>query len=169
MPFNFPSIYDFPPFFTQQLNPEIWKKQRQIWCDLVLEFCKENKLFYLQNDSEIFNNKKIGRKLTLEVSNSILDFLCKEKKAKYMRGRYRILWRSVDEWADLIFSYAQISGFCGNNVICTGYELLYSSEGQEFHEIDESVMLGALEKMESNGKVQLIRCQKFEEIGIKFF
>ncbi|XP_022798376.1 vacuolar protein-sorting-associated protein 25-like [Stylophora pistillata] len=77
--FDWPWQYNFPPFFTLQPNLDTRRKQIAGWCDLVLAFYKHHKSYILDvteaQTSELFFNKKIDRKLSLETINLILEEL----------------------------------------------------------------------------------------------
>ncbi|ODV85356.1 hypothetical protein CANARDRAFT_7476 [[Candida] arabinofermentans NRRL YB-2248] len=45
--FKYPTIYNFPPFFTKQPNLQTFQIQLQIWQDLILDYCKFYKIWSL--------------------------------------------------------------------------------------------------------------------------
>ncbi|PVU98840.1 hypothetical protein BB559_001241 [Furculomyces boomerangus] len=67
-PFEFPKIHDFPPFYTKQPVEATWLNQKKMWIELILDYCKGNRKFTINInndlDSELFNNKKINRRLS---------------------------------------------------------------------------------------------------------
>lgn len=42
--YEFPRIYDFPPFFTIQPNSNTYQSQLEQWKDIILTYCKMNKI-----------------------------------------------------------------------------------------------------------------------------
>lgn len=42
--YEFPRIYDFPPFFTIQPNSNTYQSQLEQWKDIILTYCKTNKI-----------------------------------------------------------------------------------------------------------------------------
>jgi ESCRT-II complex subunit VPS25 len=81
---EWPWQYSFPPFFTLQINEDTKKKQLDAWCDLVLAYCKQTRSFQLDliesQSSELFNNKKIDRKCSLELIAVIIDELVRRSE-----------------------------------------------------------------------------------------
>lgn len=49
MSYKFPSIYNFPPFFTKQPNAATFEAQLQQWEDVILGYCKANKVWILSD------------------------------------------------------------------------------------------------------------------------
>ena len=68
---SFPEIHSFPPFYTRQLHEETWRKQQQLWIEMILTYCASKRIFEidLQQDSlyqsPLFYNSQIDRNLTL--------------------------------------------------------------------------------------------------------
>lgn len=46
-PFLFPKIYQFPPFFTRQVNERTWHSQLINWNALILAYCRYYRIFTL--------------------------------------------------------------------------------------------------------------------------
>lgn len=42
--FEFPKIYNFPPFFTEQPNLNTFQSQLEQWKDIIINYCKFNKI-----------------------------------------------------------------------------------------------------------------------------
>lgn len=84
--FEFPSIYNFPPFFTyvyamllrqgywhlskrRQPTEQTWESQLAQWNDLILSYCRHYRIFRIDlhevtvpGGSNLFENKQIKRK-----------------------------------------------------------------------------------------------------------
>lgn len=75
----------------------------------------------------------------------------------------RLIWRTTEEWADLIAKWARSTGH--GNSVCTLYELCEGdeTEQQPFHGLDPSLLLDALKHLQRNGKAELMG-----EEGVKF-
>ncbi len=58
--YNFPEYYQWPFFFTIQKNSETRLKQFAMWADLILDYCKVNKIWRLSK-SQFFN--ELGRNI----------------------------------------------------------------------------------------------------------
>ncbi|XP_023612667.1 vacuolar protein-sorting-associated protein 25 isoform X2 [Myotis lucifugus] len=87
MSFEWPWQYRFPPFFTLQPNVDTRQKQLAAWCSLVLSFCRLHKQASMTvmeaQESPLFNNVKLQRKLPMESIQVVLEEL--RKKAQSSR------------------------------------------------------------------------------------
>lgn len=65
--FSFPQIHTFPPFYTRQLHEETWRKQRQLWIEIILAYCAAERIFEIDLQAEsllqspLFYNPQIDR------------------------------------------------------------------------------------------------------------
>uniref|UniRef100_A0A7N5P1G1 Vacuolar protein-sorting-associated protein 25 n=1 Tax=Ailuropoda melanoleuca TaxID=9646 RepID=A0A7N5P1G1_AILME len=82
MSFEWPWQYRFPPFFTLQPNVDTRQKQLAAWCSLVLSFCrlhKQSSMTVMEaQESPLFNNVKLQRKLPVESIQVVLEELRKK-------------------------------------------------------------------------------------------
>ena len=182
-----PWQYDFPPFFTLQLNDKTRLKQLEAWCDLVLLYCKINRIFILDlietQTSDLFYNKKIDRKLSLEVIQLIVDELVRTGKAEWISveaavskkkqeqqqpTRAIILWHTVDEWAKLIYDYVCNQSL--QNTVCTYYELTEADEcrREEFYKLNVEILRKALRNLQKQNRAEIFQLDDMSE-GVKFF
>ncbi|PNI33810.1 VPS25 isoform 2, partial [Pan troglodytes] len=73
----------FPPFFTLQPNVDTRQKQLAAWCSLVLSFCrlhKQSSMTVMEaQESPLFNNVKLQRKLPVESIQIVLEELRKKE------------------------------------------------------------------------------------------
>lgn len=195
---EFPWQYNFPPFFTIQPNEDTRKKQMDAWCDLVLAYCKHKRLFQLDLadslTSELFSNKKIDRKCSLELAVTIIDELVRRSRAEWLGidsspGRSKsknsssnadmnnkrsciILWNSLEEWAKLIYDYVNRNGM--QNSVCTFYELTESDDcrREEFYRLDPIVLRKSLTVLQRQRKAEMFGVDDggdSEHQGVKFF
>lgn len=190
---EFPWQYNFPPFFTLQPNEDTRKKQMDAWCDLVLAYCKQKRLFQLDLPdsltSELFTNKKLDRKCSIELATSIIDELVRRNRAEWLNnvesnrksdrnlqqsasGKKTciILWYSLDEWAKLIYDYVNRSGM--QNSVCTFYEITESDDcrREEFYKLDAVVLRKALGVLQRQRKAEMFGLDgDIEHQGVKFF
>lgn len=180
---DIPWQYDFPPFFTLQPNENTRLKQLQSWCELVLNYCKHNRIFRLNiidyQSSELFQNKKIDRKLSIEFIQQIIEELKKScraewvietpsKKQQIQTNNCIILWNTLDEWAKLIYDEVNNRGL--QNTVCTYYELIESDEYSKsvIFKLDTLIMRKALGILQKQGKAEIIKLDEYNE-GVKFF
>ncbi|XP_076441955.1 vacuolar protein-sorting-associated protein 25-like [Babylonia areolata] len=168
--FEWPWQYKFPPFFTIQPNLETRKKQLEAWCTLVLSYQRHTKKYSLDvteaQNSPLFYNKAISRKLSLDAIYTILDELKKRGHIEWqdkVRKQCLVMWRTPDEWGKVIYSW--ISANAMNNTVCTFYELTDGdfSVDQEFHGMEKWLLVRALKTLEVAGKAAVM------DEGVKFF
>ena len=185
-----PWQYDFPPFFTLQINEKTRLKQIDAWCDLITSYCKQNRIYVLDliesQTSDLFYNKKIDRKLAIDVIRMIVDELVKCGKAEWIgivedsktkkkqsdqqqqATRCIILWHTIDEWAKLIYDY--VSKQALQNTVCTYFELTEADEcrREEFYKLHPEILKKALKKLEKQNKAEVFQLDDLSE-GVKFF
>ena len=185
-----PWQYEFPPFFTLQINEKTRLKQLEAWCDLIILYCKQNRIFILDliesQSSDLFYNKKIDRKLALDFIRLIIDELVKSGKAEWIgveatktkttiksntesqQNRCIILWHTIDEWAKLIYEY--VSKKALQNTVCTYFELTEADEcrKEEFYRLHPELLRKALRNLEKQNKAEVFQLDDMSE-GVKFF
>ncbi|CAH8574168.1 unnamed protein product [Dicrocoelium dendriticum] len=171
-PFEWPWQYNFPPFFTLQPNAETRRKQIDAWCQLVLDYFKQQNVFTISVISlrdpacPLFHNKSIQRTASLDLVTSVLEELHKRGNLEWTDKSHknaRIIWRTIEEWADILFKWARSSGH--GNSVCTLYELTDGEETEQepFHGLDTTILLEALQCLQKRGKAELMG-----EEGVKF-
>ncbi|XP_069809444.1 vacuolar protein-sorting-associated protein 25 [Dendropsophus ebraccatus] len=174
MGFEWPWQYNFPPFYTLQPNVDTRQKQLSAWSSLVLSYCRHNKLYTMNvmeiQESPLFNNKKIQRKLSLESVQVVLEELRKKGNLEWLdknKTRFLIMWRRPDEWGKVIYQWVSKNGM--TNSVFTLYELISGddTEGEEFHGLDEAMLLRSLEALQIEHKAEIITLN--DSKGVKFF
>ncbi|KAI9505230.1 ESCRT-II complex subunit-domain-containing protein [Coemansia spiralis] len=176
--FQFPEIYNFPPFFTRQPNDSTWKEQRRMWCDLILSYYKYNNLSSMTLaeavSDPLFNNKQIHRSLRVDTLREVVEELVKQGNAcwtgpKNTRDACLIFWRKPEAWASIIHQWASENGMF--NMVFTFFELANGDDTveQEFHGLDPLTLRRALDVLQGQGKAQLFVGTSDEDIGVKFF
>jgi ESCRT-II complex subunit VPS25 len=170
---QYPEFYSFPPFFTIQPVEATREKQLSLWRDLITRYHRQHKLKTLiVHDCPLWNNPNIGRKLSKDAVQQVVQDLIKHGQAEWLddaQTQCRILWRKPEELATDIYQWATVSGNIGS--VCTLYEL-HSGEdvnGSSFEGLDEELLRRALEILESEGKCTVFKGETSEEDGIKFF
>jgi len=172
--FEWPWQYRFPPFFTIQPNLDTKKKQLEAWRSLILNYYRTKKLFILDiteaHSSPLFVNKEIDRKLSIDSIYIVLEDLKQKGNVEWLdkqRKRCYIYWRTPEEWGKKIYAYINNNGL--NNTVCTLYELTNGDDtaNEEFHGLDERILLRALQTLETEKKAELFAIDGSE--GVKFF
>lgn len=118
----------------------------------------------------LFNNTNINRRLPSEAVLLILEELGKSGNASPLdksKQRWLVYWHTLEEWGDIIYNWAQESGFIGS--VCTLFELTQGEDttDQEFHGLDTEVLIRSLRMLENARKAELILFD--DNQGVKFF
>jgi len=172
--FEWPWQYSFPPFFTLQPNLDTRLKQVEAWCSLVLAFHRHHQLYSLDvaeiQNSDLFHNKSISRKLNIDSIHLILEELRKKGHIEWKDKQRRsclLMWRTPEEWGKHIYKWACDNGM--SNSVCTLYELANGDDtsNQEFHGLDLEILNKALKTLEVDRKAELMSFDGSE--GVKFF
>ncbi|XP_057631234.1 vacuolar protein-sorting-associated protein 25 isoform X2 [Chionomys nivalis] len=136
MSFEWPWQYRFPPFFTLQPNVDTRQKQLAAWCSLVLSFCrlhKQSSMTVMEaQESPLFNNVKLQRKLPVESIQIVLEELRKKGNLEWLdknKSSFLIMWRRPEEWGKLIYQWVSRSG--QNNSVFTLYELTSGEDTED--------------------------------------
>jgi ESCRT-II complex subunit VPS25 len=176
--FQWPWQYDFPPFYTLQTNLDTRSKQLDAWCDLVLAYYRHIRGFTMDiteaQSSQLFNNAKINRKLSIDMIQVILDELVKKGNVEWEdsnKTRCLVMWRSPQEWGKLIFQWACDQGL--GSSVCTLYEVYlgeYASD-QEFYNMEPWMVKKAIMALALEGKAEYIPGSNPDDsdAGVKFF
>lgn len=179
--FNYPTIYNFPPFFTRQRHEGTWIKQCEQWSLLILDYFQAMRRFEIDlSNSEIyqkapFYNSTIQRALSKETLQAIVKYMIAKGQACYPNPenshRVLFLWKSIEEWTTILYSHIQSIGAIGS--IMTIYELFYSGEAEhcDFYSIPESMWRVIIGRLEEQGKARIFDSNSSNsmELGIKFF
>ena len=77
--FVYPEHYNWPCFFTIQVNSDTKDKQLKLWQELICRYSEANKI-HTWGVSELMNselccNKQANRKLTVKGFGQVLDYL----------------------------------------------------------------------------------------------
>eukprot|EP00271_Cylindrocystis_brebissonii_P012918 TRINITY_DN32426_c0_g1_i1.p1 TRINITY_DN32426_c0_g1~~TRINITY_DN32426_c0_g1_i1.p1 ORF type:complete len:181 (+),score=38.24 TRINITY_DN32426_c0_g1_i1:153-695(+) len=171
--FPFPAFYHYPPYFTLQPIKDSREKQIQLWKDLILAYCKHQRLYVIElDDCPLFKNAAIDRKLSNEAKEVVLGGLVAEGRAEWPDKSHRnclILWRRVEDWADVILKFVEENGL--NDSVMLVEELRSGDEVRktELEGLDSLLLYRALKVLEGRGKAQLFRGNTADDEGVKFF
>ncbi|ODQ64954.1 ESCRT-II complex, vps25 subunit [Nadsonia fulvescens var. elongata DSM 6958] len=154
--YQFPSIYNFPPFFTRQINQQVWNSQLGSWADLITSYCRHHRIWRLDATNDytgLFENKLLKRKVRPDTIRDILDHLVASGQAmwtdpetikstsakdstaisssRYLRqpAGILVLWQSLDDWAAILSQWLADTGHPKGSVL-TLYELLEDEESR---------------------------------------
>ncbi|XP_011074662.1 vacuolar protein sorting-associated protein 25 isoform X1 [Sesamum indicum] len=113
--FKLPHFFNYPPYFTLQPVRDTREKQIQLWKELILDYCRTQKIFVvgLDEDFPLFSNPVIERSLSHEAREAFLSALVAEGRAEWLDKSHKkilILWHSIKDWADLIISFVKDNG-----------------------------------------------------------
>ncbi|KAK4111300.1 vacuolar protein-sorting-associated protein 25 [Canariomyces notabilis] len=124
-----------------------------------------------RDTTELFHNRRINRRLSLADIREVIDFLRKDGRAEYVNGGggdlVWIYWRTPEEWAALVEAWVEATGQRGS--VMTLYELVEGDAtlGEEFHGLDQDLLLKALNVLVKRGKAQIFGQE--DSRGVKFF
>ncbi|CAG8537413.1 10323_t:CDS:2, partial [Acaulospora morrowiae] len=154
-----------------------WENQTSLWSEIILAYFRHHKLYRLELseglNGELFNNQGIKRRLKLETLEEIIEVMVGQGTAEWYPPSKKtaalIYWRKPEEWASLIDKWVFDNGF--NNSILTVYEIAHgeASEGFEFYELDQTILLKALDILVKRGVAQLFQGTSADDMGVKFF
>ena len=171
--FDFPQLYKFPPMFTLQPVAHTRMKQLESWRTIIMSWSKHTKTYVLSvSNCPIFENKKIIRKVGLQDRIVILDYLVEKGNAEWTDSSEKsmclVMWNSLDEWAKLVYKWAQSCSHIGN--VFTLYDLTQGDEttGEEFHGVDPKVFYRIIATLQSQRLVHVFASSNLEETGVKF-
>ena len=157
-----------------RIQPHSKTRERQLstWADLVQNYQKyrNQALINITEETPLFYNESIKRKLPLDGIILVLEELSKighSSPVDKNKTQWEIYWHTLDEWGNIIYDWATENGM--TNTVCTIFELIEgeNSVGQEFHGLDQSVIIKALKILEDKGKCELMLFDDSE--GVKFF
>ncbi|KAK1160303.1 hypothetical protein AOXY_G20435 [Acipenser oxyrinchus oxyrinchus] len=161
-------------FYRLQPNVDTRQKQLTAWCSLALSYCRHQKLYTMDvmeaQESPVFNNKKIQRKLSTDTIQVIFEELRKKGNLEWIdknKTRCLIMWRRPEEWGKLIYQWVSNNGM--TNSVFTLYELSNGddTENEEFHGLEDWLLLRSLQTLQLERKAEIITLN--ESKGVKFF
>eukprot|EP00927_Polykrikos_kofoidii_P064476 TRINITY_DN59729_c0_g1_i1.p1 TRINITY_DN59729_c0_g1~~TRINITY_DN59729_c0_g1_i1.p1 ORF type:complete len:190 (+),score=31.78 TRINITY_DN59729_c0_g1_i1:129-698(+) len=182
--FEFPPFYSLPPFFTLQPHAGVRAKQLTLWRQMLCSYCAHHRLFILDvsdagvSQQELFNNKGLQRQLSSEGVRALAEHVVAEGVAVWLSGdgggsvtgssRLLILWRSANEWADLILKWAESTGRIGSVETIFSLSEGESTEDEAFHGAPHELIMVALEELARRGRATIFRGQQTASQGVKF-
>uniref|UniRef100_A0A8C4J7N1 Vacuolar protein-sorting-associated protein 25 n=2 Tax=Dromaius novaehollandiae TaxID=8790 RepID=A0A8C4J7N1_DRONO len=121
-------------------------------------------------DGPLFANRRLQRKLPLEAIQVVLEELRKQGNLEWLdknKSSFLIMWKRPEEWGKLIYQWVLKNGL--TNSVFTLYELTSGddTENEEFHGLDESMLLRALQALQQEHKAEIITLD--DGRGVKFF
>lgn len=171
--FKLPNFFNYPPYFTLQPVRETREKQIQLWKELILEYCKTQKIFVvsLEEDFSLFSNPVIERSLSHEAREAFLSGLVAEGRAEWLDKSHRkclVLWHRIQDWADIIVRFVKDYGLEDSVMTVEELRTGVESQGTELHGMDRTVLLRALKLLENKGKLALFKGSSTDDEGVKF-
>ncbi|KAJ8555195.1 hypothetical protein K7X08_012691 [Anisodus acutangulus] len=171
--FKLPNFFNYPPYFTLQPVRETREKQIQLWKELIIDFCRTQKIFVigLEEDFPLFSNPAIERSLSHEATMAFLSALVSDSRAEWMDKGHRkclVLWHRIQDWADLIVNFVKEYGL--EDSVMTVEEIRSGTEsrGTELQGMDRTVLMQALKLLEHKGKLAIFKGSSADDEGVKF-
>ncbi|KAE8713754.1 Vacuolar protein sorting-associated protein 25 [Hibiscus syriacus] len=171
--FKLPHFFNYPPYFTLQPVKETREKQIQLWKELILDYCRTQKIFVIKLEEEfpLFSNSVIERTLSHEAREAFLSALVAEGRSEWLdKGRRSclILWHRIQDWADIIVNFVKDNGFEDSVMTVEEIRSGIESRGTELHGIDRTILMRALKLLEQKGKLAIFKGTSTDDEGIKF-
>eukprot|EP01069_Polyplicarium_translucidae_P001030 Polyplicarium_translucidae@DN1495_c0_g1_i1.p1 len=112
---------EWGPFYLIQQNLEAKERQLELWNAHILNYCATQREFILSlNDHTLgkapFYNTRISRGLNMDGLTEVLESLVNRGAGMWLSEdshddrRIGVLWKTVSEWADDIWSWAKDMG-----------------------------------------------------------
>lgn len=184
--FSFPTYTSFPPFYTLQPNLTTRARQLTLWSQLILSYAAHARLYRLSLSSPppaLFANPSINRALSEPDIRAVLDhmalpangarveWISPSGSSSVSRGERSascwIFWRSLAEWADMIYGWVDETGQKGS--VLTVYEIREGEAvgGKEWVGMEEEMLRKVLGVLVKKGRAQVFGVE--ESAGVKFF
>ncbi|CAA2972493.1 vacuolar sorting-associated 25 [Olea europaea subsp. europaea] len=169
--FKLPHFFNYPPYFTLQPVRDTREKQIQLWKELILDYCRTQKVFVigLDEDFQLFSNPTIERSLSHEAREAFLSALVSEGRAEWLDKGHRkclILWHRIQDWADLILHFE--NGLEDSVMTVEEIRSGVESRGTELHGMDRTILMRALKLLEHKGKLAIFKGTSADDEGVKF-
>ncbi|XP_050378820.1 vacuolar protein sorting-associated protein 25 [Argentina anserina] len=171
--YKLPQFFNYPPYFTLQPVRDTREKQIQLWKDLILDYCRTQKIFViaLEEDFPLFSNPAIERSLTHEAREAFLSILVSDGRAEWLDKRHSkclILWHRIQEWANIILNFVKEYGLEDSVMTVEEIRSGIESRGTELHGIDRTILMRALKLLEQKGKLAIFKGTTADDEGVKF-
>lgn len=171
--FRLPNFFNYPPYFTLQPVRETREKQVGLWKELILDYCRSQKIFVigLEEEFAVFSNKEIERSLSHEARDVFLSALVSEGRAEWMDKNHRkclILWLRIQDWAGHIIKFVKENGFEDSVMTVEDIRSGIESRGTELEGIDRGMLMRALKLLEQKGKAAIFKGTSTDDEGVKF-
>eukprot|EP01138_Halocafeteria_seosinensis_P003465 gb/GECG01003541.1/.p1 GENE.gb/GECG01003541.1/~~gb/GECG01003541.1/.p1 ORF type:complete len:187 (+),score=22.36 gb/GECG01003541.1/:1-561(+) len=174
--FDYPPMYDFPPFFTIQPSDETRMKQLEQWRKFILHWVQHNAakeaMLVDVHSFPLFKNDRIHRSLSQEGVEQVVNHLVRSGNGEWDdpqgKTRFRVFIKRPEEWAGIIFDY--VCRFDMFRNVYTVYELHSGdiSIGAPFSNVDPILLLRALRYLQQQGRAEVYEGTTVDEHGVKF-
>lgn len=177
--FEWPSHFQFRPFFTLQPVQETREKQLKLWRELVLSYHEHHRLYVLASTAsdELFRNPAIDRQLPSEGVDAVVASLLAAHEAEWddpdTRTTLLIYWKTPEALAREVAAWAaaKLTRF---DAVVAITDLLgeashaarggsSSAAAAPFQGVHTALMARALSLLEEEGK-----CAVMGDVGVKF-
>lgn len=171
--FKLPSFFNYPPYFTLQPVRDTREKQIQLWKEMILEYCRNQRIFVvsLEDEFPLFSNSVIERSLSHEAREAFLSALVAEGRAEWMDKGHRkclVLWHRIQDWAEIIIRFVKDYGLEDSVMTVEELRTGVESQGTELHGMDRTVLMRALKLLENKGKLAIFKGTSADDEGVKF-
>ena len=75
-------------------------------CELLVEWCRAHRIFEVDGNCDLFHNKGIGRRLSIEGVTCTLEHLVAKGLGDWVDSKRKekchVFWNTPSQWADII-------------------------------------------------------------------
>eukprot|EP00826_Nyctotherus_ovalis_P047355 TRINITY_DN543_c0_g1_i12.p2 TRINITY_DN543_c0_g1~~TRINITY_DN543_c0_g1_i12.p2 ORF type:complete len:182 (-),score=77.46 TRINITY_DN543_c0_g1_i12:48-593(-) len=162
LPYNFPEYYNWPCFFTIQLNKETKQTQLKLWEELISKYSEAKKIHTWGVtelfSSELCHNKELSRRLTRSDFDAVLDYMLKSGAAAYStsaKDKITVYYKTVKDYADAIYKWALETGRM--NSVESIVDIATSSENNTeiFYKVPVEIIKSACEELQKQRKAEV--------------
>lgn len=157
--YQYPEYFNWPFFFTIQKHTETKKKQLLMWNELILKFCKDNKVWRLSKSDLLENmgkNDKINRRLSLDAIDIIISSMVENKRAEYVDKKSKdevfIFWKTFNEWKEYLYASAVTRRSIDQLETLDGITMDDMNQSEEYYMMDRTLLINILKELEKEGK-----------------
>ena len=171
--FEYPKIHSFPPFFTEQPHTPTNVKQCEMWCNIIIDYCKFNKISAITSINAFppFNNDQIKRKVNRNYASKIMKILEKRGQAEIIdENTVNIQLTPTADLARQCYQYIEETGQI--STVLTIHEIFFDAEMKKynFYKPTKSTLKSILKYLETQKLASLLKdsSNSGEVVGIKF-
>lgn len=160
--FVYPDFWNYPPYFTLQPIPETRQKQLELWRALILAYCQHHRHFMITLDGSVefppFSNPSIDRHLSRQARIAVLDHISHNGGGEWLDSKtkhaFLVLWKSIQAWADGLYSLALENGLRNSVVTIDELQNGEFTNGTEYSQLPVQLLSRMIKQLQDKGKAK---------------